>query len=307
MKRLKTCSEEQLLDFHDTTRLLVIGINNWIVGHFVKNIRELHPDWEIIPACSRAEDIELVEKEITELSINKVLCCLGKNEFKNSIDMENGTSKLFYNIRENLYAQIILADICKKHNVHLTILGTGSIFTYDSLHPVGDETKGFKESDDANNLVSSCNVVRGFTDSLLRRESLKGTVLNLRIQFPTSSKPHLRNFITKLTTPGRKIHSVPVSITILEDLIPIAIDMMNRNFSGTVNLVNPGLISHNEILTMYKEIVNSKMEWINVSLEETKNRHFNCLDTTLLCHMYPQVKESKIAIIDILKNMKEYL
>ena len=33
------------------------------------------------------------------------------------------------------------------------------------------------------------------------------------------------------------------------------IDMSCKKVTGTVNLTNPGLVSHNEILEMYKEIV----------------------------------------------------
>ena len=57
--------------------------------------------------------------------------------------------------------------------------------------------------------------------------------------------------------------------------------------TGTVNLTNPGLISHNEILTMYKEIVDPKFEWENFSIEEQNDilasqRSNNCLETTKL-------------------------
>ena len=45
-------------------------------------------------------------------------------------------------------------------------------------------------------------------------------------------------------------------MTVLPDFYPIMIDLMSKNYTGTLNLTNRGLISHNEILEMYKEIVN---------------------------------------------------
>ena len=42
-------------------------------------------------------------------------------------------------------------------------------------------------------------------------------------------------------------------MTVLPELLPKVIDMMKNNLTGTLNLTNPGLISHNEILEMFKE------------------------------------------------------
>ena len=60
-----------------------------------------------------------------------------------------------------------------------------------------------------------------------------------------------------------------------------------QNQHGTLNLTNPGLISHNEILEMYKEIVDPEFEWKNFSQEEqakilAADRSNNFLDTTKL-------------------------
>ena len=49
-----------------------------------------------------------------------------------------------------------------------------------------------------------------------------------------------------------KICSIPNSMTILPELLPIALDMMKTNSVGTYNFTNPGVISHNEILEMYQ-------------------------------------------------------
>ena len=40
-------------------------------------------------------------------------------------------------------------------------------------------------------------------------------------------------------------------MSVLSELLPIVLEMMKNNEKGTINLTNPGLICHNEILEMY--------------------------------------------------------
>jgi hypothetical protein len=132
-------------------------------------------------------------------------------------------------------------------------------------------------------------------------------VLNLRIRMPITDEYHPRNFITKITK-YEYICSVPNSMTVLNELIPIAIDMMNKKITGTVNLVNPGLISHNEILTMYKEIVDNTFTWKNFTLEEQSKilageRSNNLLNTDKLVSMYPNIMNIKDSVRKMLIQM----
>ena len=63
---------------------------------------------------------------------------------------------------------------------------------------------------------------------------------------PITCENNNRNFITKITK-YEKICSIPNSMTVLEDFYPIIIDLLKNKTTGTINLTNPGLISHNEI------------------------------------------------------------
>ena len=83
--------------------------------------------------------------------------------------------------------------------------------------------------------------------------------------------------------------------------------MMENKTTGTVNLTNPGLVSHNEILEMYKEYVDKDFEWKNFSIEEqnkilASERSNNFLDTTRLENMFPNVKNIKDSIKNLLLN-----
>ena len=84
---------------------------------------------------------------------------------------------------------------------------------------------------------------------------------------PVSDTLHPRSFLTKITTYPR-IASAPNSHTILHDLLPCAILLASHNETGVYNFTNPGCITHNEVLSLYKEIVRPEFTWKNFSLEE---------------------------------------
>ena len=94
---------------------------------------------------------------------------------------------------------------------------------------------------------SSYSIVKGFTDQLM--SLYKDSVLNLRIRMPITGEKNGRNFITKIVN-YEKVCSVPNSMSVLPELLPFVIDMMEKGKTGTINLTNPGLISHNEILKL---------------------------------------------------------
>jgi 3,5-epimerase/4-reductase len=56
-------------------------------------------------------------------------------------------------------------------------------------------------------------------------------------------------------------------MTVLSELIPISLVMAQRKVSGIVNFCNPGAISHNEVLALYKQYVDPDYTWSNFSLE----------------------------------------
>jgi hypothetical protein len=126
---------------------------------------------------------------------------------------------------------------------------------------------------------------------------------------PITDEFNERNFITKITN-YKKICSIPNSMSVLNELLPVMIDMALNKKRGTINLTNPGLISHNEILEMYKEIVDPTFSWENFEIDEQNKillskRSNNYLDTNKLEKNYPQVKNIKESVRNILIKMKK--
>jgi dTDP-4-dehydrorhamnose reductase len=293
--------------------ILIYGHKGWIGQLFIKILKEIKPTWTITLGQSRVDNTQDVVMELMTTNPDRVFCCTGRTYgpgFSTIDYLEPRTTgeaipKMRENIRDNLFAPVSLALLCKKFGIFFCYLGTGCIFKFDPEHLMGDESTGFSESDNPNFFGSSYSVVKGFTDQLMRL--MEDNTLNLRIRMPISRDDSKRNFITKIIT-YQKICSIPNSMTVLEDLLPLAIDMIENKITGTVNLSNPGLISHNEILELYRDIVDPHFTWENFDIEEQRkillaDRSNNCLSTELLQTLYPQVKTIQDAVIDTLKYM----
>jgi len=110
--------------------------------------------------------------------------------------------------------------------------------------------------------------------------------LILRLRMPVSDDLHSRNFVTKIAKYERVV-DIPNSNTILHDLLPASILLAEHQETGIYNFTNPGAISHNEVLALFKEYVRPSFTWKNFTLDEQakviKAGRSNCkLDTTKL-------------------------
>ena len=266
---------------------LLFGGNGWIGNQFREEL--VRENIDHICAVSRMDQTLEVEKEIRRLKPDRIVTLAGRTSGGGipTIDyLEGGRQQTHENIRDNLFGPIQLALLAKKHGIHFTYLGTGCIFNYDGEHTI-QNGNGFTEEDAPNFWGSSYSVVKGFTDRLFHDEMFSSGMLNLRIRMPINDDMEsTRNFIQKITH-YEKICSIKNSMTVIPDVLPIMIDMIRKQKTGTVNLVNPGTISHNEILDMYRDIVDPTFTYKNFTLEEQSlvlrsDRSNNRLDTTLL-------------------------
>ena len=69
---------------------------------------------------------------------------------------------------------------------------------------------------------------------------------------PISDDLSPRNFVTKIVK-YEKVVDIPNSMTVLTELLPVSLVMAQRKVTGIVNFCNPGAISHNEVLALYKK------------------------------------------------------
>ena len=291
-------------------KVLIYGAEGWIGNQVVELLK---PNHEVVKGNVRAEDYKELEEEIIKVNPTHVMSFIGRTHGKigdkeyTTIDYLEQKGKIRENVRDNLYSPLVLAIICSTLDIHFTYMGTGCIFEYNKTHPFGKPENGFTEEDTPNFFGSSYSVVKGYTDKLMHL--FEDKVLNVRIRMPITSDYNSRNFITKIIN-YEKICSVPNSMTVLPELLPLMIDMANSKVTGTINLTNPGLISHNEILEMYKEIVDKDFTWKNFTIEEQNTilaagRSNNYLDTSRLEKLYPNVTNIKDAVRKCLYLMKK--
>ncbi|KAK9103464.1 hypothetical protein Sjap_020718 [Stephania japonica] len=201
-------------------------------------------------------------------------------------------------IRTNVVGTLTLADVCRERGLILINYATGCIFEYDEKHPCGSGV-GFKEEDQPNFVGSFYSKTKAMVEELLKNYE---NVCTLRVRMPISSDlANPRNFITKITR-YEKVVDIPNSMTILDELLPISLDMAKRNLTGIWNFTNPGVVSHNEILQMYKDYIDPNFTWKNFTLEEQAKvivapRSNNELDATKLKREFPELLSIKESLI----------
>jgi 3,5-epimerase/4-reductase len=282
------------------TFLVFGGKTGWIGQKLVKIIAE--QGHCAIAARSRLENRSDIEQEIAEVKPDFIINAAGITGVPNIDWIEEHKQET---IRANIIGALNLADIAYIHSIHMTNIGTGCIYSYDMLHPMGSG-KGFTEEDESNFEGSFYSKSKAMLEKMLR---CYPNVLYLRLRLPLAYDFHKRNLIAKLTT-YQKVVNIPNSITVLDELLPLVPQMALRGRTGVYNFVNPGVISHNELLDLYKEYVDPSFNYKNFTLEEQDKilkakRSNNELDTSKLQQEFPNMRDVKQATVEVFRKMKK--
>ncbi|OMO89633.1 dTDP-4-dehydrorhamnose reductase [Corchorus capsularis] len=208
-------------------------------------------------------------------------------------------------IKSNVIGALNIADVCREKGLPLIFYSTGCMFDYDSDQPIGSGI-GFTENDSSNysGFGSFYSKTKGMAEEWIKNYE---NVCILRVRMPLfSDLTHHRNFIKKITGYERVVN-IPNSMTVLDELLPISIEMAKRNLTGIWNFTNPGVLTHNQVLEMYRDYVDPDFTWKNFSLEEEQAKVLdaaprcnNELDSTKLKKEFPEIlpiKESAIKYV----------
>lgn len=291
--------------------------NVWVIygghGWIGRQIAEILGSEKVICGNARAENRHDVGDELKSIvrkysSRIRVICVLGRTSGPGCSNIDYLEDRLVDNLRDNLHAPMVLAQVCLLLGIHMTYIGTGCIYEYDVIHKMPNfvdnkwdlsETTGWNEFDPPNFNKSAYSAVKGITNDLIRSYP---NVLQLRIRMPIVGYHHPRNFITKITT-YKDVISIPNSMTILPELLPMAIIMARDELTGTYNFTNPGVISHGEILDLYKKYVDPEFTY-NIVPDLPYRRSNNYLDTSRIESLFPNIRPIKDAIIDVFSKWK---
>ncbi|KAF2313215.1 hypothetical protein GH714_009826 [Hevea brasiliensis] len=278
-------------------KFLIYGRTGWIGGLLGKLCESQGIDYTY--GSGRLENRVSLEADIVNVKPSHVFNAAGVTGRPNVDWCE---SHKVETIRTNVVGTLTLADVCREKGLILINYATGCIFEYDTNHPLGSGI-GFKEEDTPNFIGSFYSKTKAMVSGRVAQELRK--CLYLRVRMPISSDlSNPRNFITKITR-YEKVVNIPNSMTILDELLPISIEMSKRNLTGIWNFTNPGVVSHNEILEMYRDYVDPNFAWKNFTLEEQAKvivapRSNNELDATKLSKEFPEmlpIKESLIKYV----------
>ncbi|GAV77824.1 Epimerase domain-containing protein/RmlD_sub_bind domain-containing protein [Cephalotus follicularis] len=274
-------------------KFLIYGRSGWIGGLLGKLCKDRGILYEY--GRGRLENRMSLMEDIRRVRPTHVFNAAGVTGRPNVDWCESHTVET---IRTNVVGTLTLADVCKDHNLLMMNFATGCIFEYDKEHPEGSGI-GFKEEDKPNFTGSFYSKTKAMVEELLKEYE---NVCTLRVRMPISSDlSNPRNFITKISR-YNKVVNIPNSMTVLDELLSISIEMAKRDCRGIWNFTNPGVVSHNEILEMYREYIDPQFKWENFNLEEQAKvivapRSNNELDATKLKREFPQLLSIKDSII----------
>jgi len=253
-------------------------------------------------ADARTQNREAVEAELDKYQPTHVLNAAGVTGRPNVDWCEDHKMET---VRTNVIGCLNLADLCAMRNIHHTLFATGCIFEYDKDHTIGGT--GFTEEDTPNFHGSYYSHTKAMVEDMLK---IYPTTCTLRVRMPISDDLSPRNFITKIAKYDRVVN-IPNSMTVLTEMLPVSLVMAERKLTGIYNFCNPGAISHNECLELYKKHVDPQYTWQNFTVEEQDKilkaaRSNNTLTHDKLTSAMPDVpiNEIHVAMEECMKRMK---
>lgn len=241
-----------------------------------------------------------VEEELERFKPEVVISAAGKTGRPNIDWCEEHKLET---LSSNVLGPLVLLQACLGRDIFLTHLSSGCIFNGQA-----PRSSGFTEEDEVSP-PSFYSWTKAKADELLK----KFPVLILRLRMPVDKKPHPRNLITKLAG-YPKIIDVENSLTVVEDLLYAADELIKKRRTGIYHVVNPGRVRHREIMAWYKELVDSQHDYEIIKPEAllelglAKAGRSNCvLDTSKLEGEGIKLPEVKERLRDYLKEYKKYL
>jgi 3,5-epimerase/4-reductase len=270
------------------TVLVFGGHSGWVGQKLVALLSTHSSGAKVHVAKSRLENRQDIERELARVQPTHVMNAAGVTGRPNVDWCESHKAET---TRVNVIGTLTLIDCCAERGVHLTNFATGCIYHYtaDGKFAQGSGV-GFAETDVPNFDGSFYSKTKAMVEKIIT-DTGYDNVLQLRLRMPISDDLHPRSLVTKITK-YEKVVNIPNSMTVLADMLPVAVGLALANVVGVHNFTNPGAVSHNEVLAMYRDLVDPAFTWKNFTLEEhdmvvvakRSNNELDCTKLAVACH-----------------------
>jgi UDP-glucose 4,6-dehydratase len=280
------CIENIWPSYVSPIRILIWGGNGWIGSQLVECLREVNIP--VYLAESRYNVFSDVEEEIQRIRPSHIVSVAGRTygHDKNNIDYLEDPKTIAQGLKDNLEGPFNLSKLADKYRLHYTYFGSGCCLNGGP----------YTEDDKPNFVGSVYSTTKGMVERLL-----PDSVLDLRIRMPISWRRSDRNLLDKLLTYPKILAYHQNSITCLDDILPLIVELICNSDTGIWNMTNPGTITNNEILELYKSIVDSNITWTNVDKVDTLAPRSNVvLDTNKLKKRFPNVPDVHTSVVTLM-------
>jgi len=271
-------------------KYLIFG--NGFIGNKFNNYL---PDSVI--AKERMSCINDVDLQIQKYDPEIVINCIGKTGVPNVDWCEIHKEETFFS---NVTIPAFMAEACEELEKYMVHMGSGCIYEGNKKYP---------ETHAANFTGSFYSKTKIYSQEILQYYD---NILQMRIRMPIDDRPSPKNLITKLTG-YKKVINTSNSVTCIPDLLQASRALIESKRTGIYNIVNKGVITHKEILEMYRDIVDPKFMMPEIiSVDELGNitlaGRSNCtLSTVKLEQEGIYMKPVKYAIAECMKNYGKVL
>lgn len=194
----------------------------------------------------------------------------------------------------NINGAVNVACVSKLLGIYNVYIGSGCIYQWDN------NGKGFAETDIPNYVWSFYSRTKVKAQELLEPFD----VLQLRIRMPILSKRNPRNFIDKIAKYSHVINEGN-SVTVVDDMLQAMKVLIEQKVTGIMNMVNPWILYHHDMLKLYKEIVDPNHSFTPISMEELTQK-FVCAGRSN-CILSSEKLEKYIVLDSIDKKIKEIM
>ncbi len=158
-------------------------------------------------------------------------------------------------MRDNVIGALVLAEACHARGTYLLHLSSGCMF-----YGISPDPRGWREDDFGNPSATYSRAKYAAELGLMTYPN----VGIARLRMPIDDEPGDRNLIDKLAN-YKQVIDVANSVTVISDLIDACRQLIEKRGTGIFHTVNPGVMRHRDLLSLYREYVdpNHKTEWIS--------------------------------------------